>query len=191
MSVGGKGPAARELGSWGVRAVPATGIAGGCILGEGVLVLLYHRAGRGMWDEVYLHGPSIFEALEHCFGGYMDRACKKVVLETFGHLTSTGRVQARGPHAWALAYGAGGFTTKPGVLPPRDAILDRDDWECRYCEADLRSTTPHLDHLFPRSRGGWDDAANVVSTCQQCNLRKGARTPAEWRAVDNQAGWLR
>ncbi|MGY3482299.1 hypothetical protein ACVW1C_000182 [Bradyrhizobium sp. USDA 4011] len=62
----------------------------------------------------------------------------------------------------------------------REVVL-RDGWICQYCYAtDGRF---HFDHVFPRSRGGADTAANIKIACETCNLRKGARTPEEWRAA--------
>ena len=41
---------------------------------------------------------------------------------------------------------------------------------------------PVRDHVIPRSRGGSDNAENLVLSCNGCNSSKGARTPEEWRA---------
>jgi 5-methylcytosine-specific restriction endonuclease McrA len=40
-----------------------------------------------------------------------------------------------------------------------------------------------FDHVIPRSRGGRTNWENVVTACQDCNLRKGNRLP-------HQAGML-
>ncbi|QMU23238.1 HNH endonuclease [Gordonia rubripertincta] len=53
---------------------------------------------------------------------------------------------------------------------------------CRYCRAtvkrkDTRSEKrPHLDHVDPRKAAG---IRNVVLACQECNQKKGNRTPRE------------
>lgn len=53
---------------------------------------------------------------------------------------------------------------------------------CRYCRAtvkrkDTRSEKrPHLDHVDPRKAAG---IRNVVLACQECNQKKGNRTPQE------------
>lgn len=72
-----------------------------------------------------------------------------------------------------------------GRAPLNNAnLFVRDGERCAYClrtrrelhAAGLRLTR---DHVHPRSRGGPDTWENVVSACQACNCRKGARTPEE------------
>jgi 5-methylcytosine-specific restriction endonuclease McrA len=58
----------------------------------------------------------------------------------------------------------------------RLAILRRWKSRCCYCEA----TATHLDHVHPLSKGGADAEHNIVPACRTCNLRKGAKTLAEW-----------
>ncbi len=47
---------------------------------------------------------------------------------------------------------------------------------CAYCGADPE----HVEHCTPIVRGGRNDADNVVSACQDCNLRKGRLTVLEF-----------
>lgn len=58
----------------------------------------------------------------------------------------------------------------------RRAILARDGFRCQYC-----GSTRHLtiDHIIPRSRGGKTSWENVVTSCEPCNVRKGAYLPSE------------
>jgi len=58
----------------------------------------------------------------------------------------------------------------------RRAILARDGFRCQYC-----GSTRHLtiDHIIPRSRGGKTSWENVVTSCEPCNVRKGACLPSE------------
>lgn len=51
------------------------------------------------------------------------------------------------------------------------------DLKCAYCE---KSGELHRDHVVPRSRGGPDNAANIVMACQSCNSSKGDQLPSEW-----------
>jgi RHS repeat-associated protein len=57
---------------------------------------------------------------------------------------------------------------------------------CVFCGAQTtRGTAPHptrsnIDHAIPKSRGGNNTAENAQNTCQNCNLRKGARTTDEF-----------
>ena len=49
----------------------------------------------------------------------------------------------------------------------------RDRFECQYCGTGSRSEDLTFDHLVPRSRGGRTSWTNVLTACQDCNLRKG------------------
>lgn len=51
------------------------------------------------------------------------------------------------------------------------------DVPCAYCS---KPGAVHRDHVVPRSRGGPDNAANIVMTCQSCNSSKGDQLPSEW-----------
>ncbi len=39
--------------------------------------------------------------------------------------------------------------------------------------------TVQEDHLVPRSKGGLDEANNIVTACSVCNMLKGNYTPAD------------
>jgi hypothetical protein len=41
-----------------------------------------------------------------------------------------------------------------------------------YCNTDLRQSTPHWDHIVPRSQGGTDSVHNMQWLCDTCNLNK-------------------
>ncbi|HBE56476.1 MAG TPA: HNH endonuclease [Cyanobacteria bacterium UBA11149] len=69
-------------------------------------------------------------------------------------------------------------TERVWKVPPvnRREVLRRDKHACQYCGSTKKLT---LDHVIPRSKSGphaWD---NVVTACEQCNSRKGDRTPDE------------
>lgn len=60
----------------------------------------------------------------------------------------------------------------------RAAVLLRDGSVCAYCKG---TDGPfEVDHVFPKSRGGPNTAANLVAACKPCNRSKGALTPDEW-----------
>lgn len=50
---------------------------------------------------------------------------------------------------------------------------------CWHCGNSLGDTW-HADHLVPLSRGGSNAPENIVISCPQCNLSKGAKLPQEW-----------
>ena len=57
----------------------------------------------------------------------------------------------------------------------RKTIHDRERGACFYC---LRRTPAHvqcLDHVVPRARFGRHSYRNLVSSCMECNTRKGDR----------------
>lgn len=58
----------------------------------------------------------------------------------------------------------------------RRAVLARDGYRCQYCGSTRHLT---LDHVIPRSKGGPTSWENVVTSCAPCNVRKGAKLPAE------------
>jgi len=64
--------------------------------------------------------------------------------------------------------------------PLRQAIHAREDGRCFYC---LRPITHHrrcLDHVVPRAQSGRNSYRNLVSSCVDCNSKKGERTAEEF-----------
>ena len=51
---------------------------------------------------------------------------------------------------------------------------------CEYCQTqqDLIGMPLVIDHIFPRSKGGKSDRANLAAACYRCNEFKGAKTHA-------------
>lgn len=75
---------------------------------------------------------------------------------------------------------------KPEIIPRisswealRVIIFQRDNHTCVYCGS--QNTPLHCDHVHPKSKGGSDDLANLVTACQFCNISKGAKSIEEWR----------
>jgi hypothetical protein len=54
----------------------------------------------------------------------------------------------------------------------RLAIYMRDHGRCVYCESQRDLS---LDHLRTVSRGGNNEASNLVTACQSCNAERGAK----------------
>jgi 5-methylcytosine-specific restriction endonuclease McrA len=50
----------------------------------------------------------------------------------------------------------------------RKEVLERDYWTCHYCSQE--ATT--VDHIIPISKGGTDEATNMVAACVKCNSGK-------------------
>ena len=61
-------------------------------------------------------------------------------------------------------------------------IFSRDAHRCVYCGRDMlvdfeTFMTVQEDHLVPRSKGGADEAKNIVTACSVCNMLKGDYMP--------------
>ncbi|MFW6116553.1 MAG: pentapeptide repeat-containing protein [bacterium] len=78
-----------------------------------------------------------------------------------------------------MSSGDTGPTGASEVVPAnlRQAVLDRDDYICRYCGR--RSQTMEVDHVIPVSQGGTSMLHNLVTACRDCNRKKAGRTPEE------------
>ncbi len=57
----------------------------------------------------------------------------------------------------------------------RFEVLKRDRFTCQYCGITAIDQLLHVDHVKPVAEGGGDDALNLVTSCRDCNLGKGAR----------------
>ncbi len=55
----------------------------------------------------------------------------------------------------------------------RHNIYLRDHNRCQYCGEDKSRKELNLDHVTPRSRGGQTNWRNIVTSCLDCNRRKG------------------
>jgi 5-methylcytosine-specific restriction endonuclease McrA len=58
-------------------------------------------------------------------------------------------------------------------------LMARDSFSCQYCGAKPHRSELNLDHVVPRSLGGRSTWENVVTSCVDCNRRKGGRTPRQ------------
>jgi 5-methylcytosine-specific restriction endonuclease McrA len=50
----------------------------------------------------------------------------------------------------------------------RKLVLERDYFTCHYCGQEAST----VDHLIPISKGGTDEATNMVAACIKCNSGK-------------------
>src|SRR5205814_1100255 len=56
----------------------------------------------------------------------------------------------------------------------RFRIFSRDRFTCRYCGRRAPDVVLEIDHIVPKSRGGRDRLANLVTACFDCNRGKRA-----------------
>ena len=52
---------------------------------------------------------------------------------------------------------------------------------CHYCRRAVGVKALTMDHIVPLGRGGHSVRGNVVPACKECNDRKRALLPIEWR----------
>lgn len=64
----------------------------------------------------------------------------------------------------------------------RFEILKRDQFTCHYCGRTPPNVLLHVDHVVPRSAGGTDDPANLITACADCNQGKSSRLLEEGSA---------
>jgi hypothetical protein len=57
---------------------------------------------------------------------------------------------------------------------------------CYYCGVRLTKDNYSIDHLFPKSRGGKNEANNKKACCKECNSEKGNMTEEEYRYYLNE-----
>lgn len=56
----------------------------------------------------------------------------------------------------------------------RFEVFKRDLFACQYCGAAPPSVLLHIDHIVAVANGGGNEADNLVTACENCNLGKGA-----------------
>lgn len=61
----------------------------------------------------------------------------------------------------------------------RRNVFMRDGYRCQYCSKTPRVSDLNLDHVVPRCRGGRSTWENLVTSCRDCNLRKGRLSTEE------------
>lgn len=55
-------------------------------------------------------------------------------------------------------------------------VFKRDGFVCQYCGGHPPRVVLHVDHIVPVCEGGDNDPANLVTSCDKCNLGKGPRS---------------
>lgn len=63
---------------------------------------------------------------------------------------------------------------KPLSKKSRFEVFKRDEFTCQYCGAKPPEVILHVDHIVPVVEGGGNEAHNLITSCQSCNLGKGA-----------------
>lgn len=106
------------------------------------------------------------------------------IVEHYDEFISSPSTSIQLPSVIVLKNFVAGFRYPPFT---RKNLYIRDMYECQYCGKDgsirglrkgLRLT---MDHVYPKSRGGERSWENMVTCCDECNLKKADRTPKEAR----------
>ena len=63
----------------------------------------------------------------------------------------------------------------------RQRIFDKTSGRCFYCGRVLDANNFHMDHFFPKAKGGKANYKNLVPACPFCNLRKSDLSIEEFR----------
>lgn len=98
-------------------------------------------------------------------------------------LTERETRQARPEEAVNVAMGVRELTRKQKKLERcryaaiKHTLLARHPF-CHWCEKPLEKRTATADHLTPLSRGGSNEAWNIVLACHKCNETRGDSTGA-------------
>ena len=61
----------------------------------------------------------------------------------------------------------------------RKNIYEHYEYKCCYCGKKFSVDKLNIDHVVPRSRGGKTEWTNIVTSCIECNLKKGNKLPQE------------
>ena len=73
----------------------------------------------------------------------------------------------------------------------RFEVLKRDKFTCQYCGQQSPEVILHLDHIKPVSKGGKNTLLNLVTSCVDCNLGKGARELSDESEIEKQKNQLK
>lgn len=73
----------------------------------------------------------------------------------------------------------------------RFEVFKRDNFTCQYCGRMAPDVILQVDHIKPVKEGGTNDILNLVTSCVDCNLGKGAKLLSDDSAVKKQQTQLK
>jgi hypothetical protein len=72
----------------------------------------------------------------------------------------------------------------------RFEVFKRDSFACQYCGKAAPDVILHIDHINPIAGGGDNDVMNLITSCIDCNLGKGARELSDDSVIAKQKAQL-
>ena len=82
-----------------------------------------------------------------------------------------------GSHPFRMLHQVRGFFMRKQLSKKtRFDIFKRDGFACQYCGATPPQVILHVDHIVAVAEGGGNESDNLISSCEPCNLGKGARS---------------
>ena len=72
----------------------------------------------------------------------------------------------------------------------RFEVFKRDSFKCQYCGASAPEVILHVDHIHPVAEDGTTDMMNLITSCIDCNLGKGARKLSDDSVLKKQKAQL-
>lgn len=104
-------------------------------------------------------------------------ACMRATTNKWDQDNPGKKAISRSAYKQRAIYAGGGHT-------PDELLLLRlkQERKCYYCEADFGDTAVEKDHRTPLSKGGTNDASNVVYACRTCNRDKGSKLASDFFA---------
>jgi len=102
---------------------------------------------------------------------------KVEVIEEYDEVIVAPSLTMRTPAVVRLVKGS--VSRKIKVRFSRMNVFTRDGFRCQYCGKQREMEELNYDHVLPRVRGGKTTWENIVTSCYDCNDRKGSRTPEE------------
>lgn len=68
-----------------------------------------------------------------------------------------------------------GSASNPNWHAIRQIVLRRDGFSCQECKVEVRSADADIHHVLPRSMGGTDEIANLITLCDGCHAARHPR----------------
>lgn len=72
----------------------------------------------------------------------------------------------------------------------RFEVFKRDSFSCQYCGESAPEVVLHVDHINPVSKGGDNEIINLITSCESCNLGKGATKLGDSTSIKKQKDQL-